>query len=112
MSSFSRKPLTAASYNSRLIMTCFFFACQLCMLGQAGFVTRLLDKKPDKEMSYTNLQEYYGRFDDSSYKGTDGGSQAFFVMLLSYEYATETIRFHFNMKEPGREGDSFAETDV
>ena len=35
-------------------------------------------------------------------------------MLMSYEYATETIRFHFNMKEPGRDGedDGFAETDV
>ena len=35
-------------------------------------------------------------------------------MLLSYEYATETIRFHFNMKDPGYQGDEafFAETDV
>ena len=24
-------------------------------------------------------------------------------MLLSYEYATKKIRFHFNMKEPGAE---------
>ena len=58
-------------------------------------------------MNYTNLQEYYGRFSDF------GDSKAFFVMLLSYEYATETIRFHFNMKEPGRIGDdTLAETDV
>ena len=78
------------------------------MVGQAGFVSRLLEKKPDREMNYTNLQEYYGRFNDGE------GSRALFVMLMSYEYATETIRFHFNMKEPGYAGDNanFAETDV
>ena len=61
-------------------------------------------------MNYTNLQEYYGRFNDGE------GSRALFVMLLSYEYATDTIRFHFNMKEPGFAGEdeaaNFAETDV
>lgn len=62
-------------------------------------------------MNYTNLQEYYGRISDLD--GDKSGSQAFIVMLLSYEYATETIRFHFNMKEPGREGeDGLSETDV
>ena len=35
------------------------------------------------------------------------------TMLLSYEYSSKTIRFHFNMKEPARRGHAFlAETDM
>lgn len=51
-------------------------------------------------MNYVNLQEYYGRFTD------DDGSKAYFVLMMSYEYATETIRLHFNLKEPGQEQES------
>lgn len=89
---------------SLLLVICSY----LSVLGQAGFVSRLLEKKPDQAMEYTNLQEYYGR-----YKGPDG-SESLLVMLLSYEYATETIRFHFNMKDPGYQGDEafMAETDL
>ena len=32
-------------------------------------------------------------------------------MLMSYEYVSQTIRFHFNMKEPNHERGIFAETD-
>ena len=46
-------------------------------------------------------------------QGDDQESKAFLTMLLSYEYATETIRFHFNMKEPGHKTDAvYAETDI
>ena len=32
---------------------------------------------------------------------------------MSYEQATETIQFHFNMKEPGRQGSAYlAESDI
>ena len=32
---------------------------------------------------------------------------------MSYSYASELIRFHFNMKEPGHQEDKFyAETDI
>ena len=71
------------------------------------------------------MQEYYGRLpidkfenggDELDDKGADDAaseSKAFLTMLLSYEYATETIRFHFNMKEPGHKDDAvYAETDI
>ena len=49
----------------------------------------------------------------SESQGDDQESKAFLTMLLSYEYATETIRFHFNMKEPGHKTDAvYAETDI
>ena len=70
------------------------------------------------------MQEYYGRLpmdkvemsvDDEMAEAVedDQESMAFLTMLLSYEYATETIRFHFNMKEPGHKTDAvYAETDI
>ena len=61
------------------------------------------------------MQEYYGRLDNSG--DSDGTSVVFFTTLLSYEHETETLRLHFNMKEPfresgeGEEDEFFAETD-
>ena len=37
--------------------------------------------------------------------------EAFFAVLLSYEYSTETLRVHMNMKEPGNTAE-FMETDT
>ena len=77
-----------------------------------GFVQRLLRNDPKHDFNTHNLQEYYGRFSFADSDSVDGSSQAFFTMLLSYEYSTKMIRLHFNMKEPGRAGDAFlAETD-
>ena len=43
----------------------------------------------------------------------ENGSEAYLTMLISYEVLTETMRFHFNMKEPNRVGSAFlAETDL
>ena len=43
----------------------------------------------------------------------NNGSNAFLTLLMSYEQATETIQFHFNMKEPGRQGSAYlAESDI
>ncbi len=33
------------------------------------------------------------------------------TMLASYEYATHTIRFHFNMKEPARATNGLSQKD-
>jgi len=34
---------------------CYLFASTVVHVAKAGFVTRLLEKKPDQEMNYTNL---------------------------------------------------------
>ena len=62
-------------------------------------------------MAEKNLQEYYGRIPSSDEDPDE--SLAFLTVLMSYEYATETIRLHFNMKEPGHLGSVYyAETDI
>ena len=65
---------------------------------QAGFVQRLLDKKADDGSIEFNLVEFYGRVPPT--RLDKDASEAYLTIMLSYEYATETIRFHFNMKEP------------
>mmetsp|Transcript_30603 Transcript_30603/g.37780 ORF Transcript_30603/g.37780 Transcript_30603/m.37780 type:complete len:173 (+) Transcript_30603:25-543(+) len=83
-----------------------------------GFLTTLLHEDPGDNMKNVNILEYYGRISWSDIssksvaeKNTD--SRAFLTVLMSYEYSTKTIRFHFNMKEPARRGNAFlAETDM
>ena len=49
-----------------------------------------------------NTMEFYGRIPHSNKANEDGGGHlAFLTVLMNYEQATETIRLHFNMKEPG-----------
>ena len=79
-----------------------------------GFVRALLTESGSETMKTTNYQEYYGRIEndrarDIPEKADDNPSKALLTMLMSYEYATETIRFHFNMKEPA--GELFPEMD-
>lgn len=75
----------------------------------AGWVSRLLHKDPKDNMNSANLQEYYGRI---QWPDNEAYSTAYLTMLVSYEYATHTIRFHFNMKEPARkDSKELAETD-
>lgn len=88
-------------------------AALLTLGAQAGFVTDLLTQT--NADSNSNLQEYYGRMDNSG--DSDGSSTVFFTALLNYEHDTETLRLHFNMKEPfrqskdGEEDEFFSETD-
>ena len=79
-----------------------------------GFVTRLLDRSMKGLIGAavtSNIQEYYGKF--SVVDNAD--SDVYLTMLLSYEYISQTIRFHFNMKEPNHEKgispNIYAETD-
>jgi len=60
-------------------------------------------------MNTKNLQEYYGRL---SWPDNSVNSEAYLTMLVSFDYATKIIQFHFNMKEPARPGNSLlAESD-
>lgn len=82
------------------------------------FLEELLHENPGDNMKNINLLEYYGRIDwadqtDGDLARKNANSKAFLTMLMSYEYQSKTIRFHFNMKEPARRGNAFlAETDM
>ena len=81
---------------------------------EMGFVNTLLKKSGGEIMKTNNLMEYYGRIENENaadiLKEADANpSKAFLAMLMSYEYATQTIRFHFNMKEPA--GEFYPEMD-
>ena len=99
------------------------FAICACMLASASraykdFLEELLHEDPGDNMKNINLLEYYGRIDwadqtDGELARKNANSVAFLTMLMSYEYQSKTIRFHFNMKEPARRGNAFlAETDM
>ena len=91
---------------SRLLLVAALWTC----VRAQGFVSRLLDEDPGEAMRSMNLQEYYGRVDQPQRGGV---SKTFLTLLLSYEYATSTVRFHFNMKEPAIQNEAFlAETDM
>lgn len=83
-----------------------------------GFLTRLLTEDPGLDMKQMNVLEYYGEVhwtdnSDPELLKRNVDSKAYFTLLMSYEYATKTIRFHVNMKEPWRKGSAFLkETDM
>ena len=77
-------------------------------------MNELLNKSEGVSLQTHNLVEYYGRIEnenavDNLIKADDDPSKAFLAMLMSYEYASQTIRFHFNMMEPA--GDFYPEMD-
>ena len=76
------------------------------VLAEDGFVSRLLDKNPQE--TGTNVLEFYGRIQNTIDTANDS-TASFMTMVLSYEHDSETVRLHFNMKEPGHK--DFSETD-